>query len=287
LLVQEDVSGAVRFVETEVRRLLEGGCELSEMVMTGGLWRLTGQQLEKAASSAASDPEIRGPHANLAVRLQQRDKGRSFVLGERLQYVLLPGERLQDDAAEDPLTAALGNRQADCELYWRTKLQKPLQEIFTTCLTPNALQALMTGPHTKVRVDAGTATSPEKAGKAGKGAQQTGLAKFYKASVRCLACKRPIPENELIGKEGKEPGLCQSCKAEEGRWATVYLTNLAELNSAAVRHTAALANCLGCHSGGLTGRLVCENGECSMLFARLSAGSRLATVTHNLKRLDW
>jgi len=38
----------------------------------------------------------------------------------------------------------------------------------------------MTGPHTKVRVDAGTATSPEKAGKAGKGAQQTGLAKFYK-----------------------------------------------------------------------------------------------------------
>jgi len=64
------------------------------------------------------------------------------VLGERLQYVLLPGERLQDDAAEDPLTAALGNRQADCELYWRTKLQKPLQEIFTTCLTPNALQVL-------------------------------------------------------------------------------------------------------------------------------------------------
>lgn len=40
--MQEDVAGAVQFVEKEVRRLLEGGCELSEMVMTGGLWRLTG-----------------------------------------------------------------------------------------------------------------------------------------------------------------------------------------------------------------------------------------------------
>ena len=40
--LQEDVAAAVRFVEAEVRRLLEGRCELSEMVMTGGLWRITG-----------------------------------------------------------------------------------------------------------------------------------------------------------------------------------------------------------------------------------------------------
>lgn len=39
----------------------------------------------------------------------------------------------------------------------------------------------MAGPHTKVRVDAGAA-SPDKAGKPGRGAQQTGLAKFYKGA---------------------------------------------------------------------------------------------------------
>ena len=72
--------------------------------------------------------------------MQQRDKGRSFVLGERLQYVLLPGERLQDEAAEDPLTAALEERMADSELYWKNKLQRPLQEVFATCLSPSALQ---------------------------------------------------------------------------------------------------------------------------------------------------
>lgn len=133
-----------------------------------------GQQLEKAAANDGQQAaDVRGPHAALAVklqvcacflahqilslvlhlpvlhpaqkddcfRMQRRDKGRSFVLGERLQYVLLPGERLQDEAAEDPLTAALQNRVADTELYWRAKLQRPLQELFATCLSNAALQA--------------------------------------------------------------------------------------------------------------------------------------------------
>ena len=34
--------------------------------------------------------------------LQKRDPGRVFVLGERLSYILLPGLRTQDEAAEDP-----------------------------------------------------------------------------------------------------------------------------------------------------------------------------------------
>ena len=47
---------------------------------------------------------------------QARDPGRTFVLGERLSYVLLAGARLQDEAAEDPLTAALAHAPPDLEL---------------------------------------------------------------------------------------------------------------------------------------------------------------------------
>jgi hypothetical protein len=68
---------------------------------------------------------------------------------------------------------------------------------------------------------------------------------------------------------------------------SVYLSNLGELNSAAMRHSAAHSTCLACHSGGLTGRLACANGECGVLFARLSASNRLSAVTNNLQRLDW
>ena len=60
------------------------------------------------------------------------------MLGERLSYILLPGMRTQDEAAEDPLTAAKAGCAADYELYWQNKLRKPLTEILTTCLSPAA-----------------------------------------------------------------------------------------------------------------------------------------------------
>ncbi len=72
--------------------------------------------------------------------LQQRDPGRTFVLGERLSYVLLPGTRTQDDAAEDPLAAAKAGCSADYELYWQNKLRKPLAEILATCLPASQVQ---------------------------------------------------------------------------------------------------------------------------------------------------
>ena len=65
------------------------------------------------------------------------------MLGERLSYILLPGLRTQDEAAEDPLTAAKAGCAADYELYWQNKLRKPLTEILTTCLSPAALQVCL------------------------------------------------------------------------------------------------------------------------------------------------
>lgn len=62
------------------------------------------------------------------------------MLGERLSYVLLPGARTQDDAAEDPLAAAKAGCSADYELYWQNKLRKPLAEILATCLSTSQIQ---------------------------------------------------------------------------------------------------------------------------------------------------
>ncbi len=99
--------------------------------MTGGLWRLTGQQVAAAAASlgaqsdaAAAGPaaaaqagtgapaqggggeEVRGPHAALAVKLAQRDPGRPFLLGERIQYVLLSGESETEPGARSQAEVA-------------------------------------------------------------------------------------------------------------------------------------------------------------------------------------
>ena len=125
------------------------------------------------ASAGTNSEDVKGPHAALAVRLQQRDPGRSFVLGERLQYVLLPGFRTQarslarclvscvmrlhrdssktgslvnigyapqEEASEEPKTAAKIGAHANYELYFRNKLCAPLSEIFQTCLSPAQVQ---------------------------------------------------------------------------------------------------------------------------------------------------
>ena len=49
--------------------------------------------------------------------MQQRDPGRSFVLGERIAYVLLPGPATQDEAAEEPLAAAKAGLQVGFTLF--------------------------------------------------------------------------------------------------------------------------------------------------------------------------
>jgi DNA polymerase delta subunit 1 len=49
--MEGDVPAAVAFVEREIARLVTGNVGAWELAMTGGLWRVTGQQLEKAAAA--------------------------------------------------------------------------------------------------------------------------------------------------------------------------------------------------------------------------------------------
>jgi DNA polymerase delta subunit 1 len=48
------VPAAVSFVEGEVTRLLTGHVGAWQLAMTGGLWRVTGQQLERAAAAGGA-----------------------------------------------------------------------------------------------------------------------------------------------------------------------------------------------------------------------------------------
>lgn len=66
ILIQGDVPAAVSFVEGEITRLLTGHVGVWELAMTGGLWRVTGQQLERAAAAAAGE----APHSPRLPALQ-------------------------------------------------------------------------------------------------------------------------------------------------------------------------------------------------------------------------
>ena len=146
-----------------------------------------------------------------------------------------------------------------------------------------------TGPHTMVRLDlttvpANSGSDPNKR----KGARQTGMMNFYKGTIRCLGCKRHIPSGKLPSNAGVEgPGLCEVCSSQEGKWEEVYLECLQHVDRLEHRQAGAQAYCMRCHSGGMTGKVVCENGECPVLYARVESAARLVTVNTFLRRLDW
>lgn len=65
---------------------------------------------------------------------------------------------------------------------------------------------------------------------------------------------------------------------------------LREANQLEGRHCRAHALCARCHSGGVMGPVLCENGECEVLYARLGAQTRLAALLPSIERMlsiDW
>ncbi|KAL6749924.1 DNA polymerase family B-domain-containing protein [Haematococcus lacustris] len=318
----------------QIQRLLSGQVQLWELVMTGGLWRITGSQVAQAALEASGAApagggrgvreEVRGPHATLAVKLAQRDPGTTFLLGQRLPFILLAGERLQDDAAELPLLVAERGLVPDTKLYYTHKLKTPLSEIFDKVVSPAELQHLLAGPHTHVRVEQlaaeGGAAAAGAGGAAGAairgslapagtkglgtkaGAKQSGLTSFFKHTFKCLACKQPLtaptappspapkpsrhhPTPPTPLPPPPSPGLCSSCCQQPGQWQAVEVGLVGEAQRAAQRLSAAVSHCTACHSGGLAGPLACSNAECEVLFERLDAARKVAGAEEARRRL--
>lgn len=51
LIMHQDISAALKFAKSEIYRLLSARVEVWELIMTGGLWRVTGQQIERGAAA--------------------------------------------------------------------------------------------------------------------------------------------------------------------------------------------------------------------------------------------
>lgn len=48
----DNVSTAVEFVKEKIKQLLSGECGIWHLIMTGGLWRVTGSQVSTCATKS-------------------------------------------------------------------------------------------------------------------------------------------------------------------------------------------------------------------------------------------
>jgi hypothetical protein len=122
------------------------------------------------------------------------------------------------------------------------------------------------------------------------------MKQFFTTTARCLGCKAVMPSTPASSSSGSgvqprpagiEPGLCANCRAQEGKRAAVYLQTVQEQVRASASFCAAHSACRRCHSGGLMGGVVCENGECPVLYARFRAEREVRNTDHRLQQLEW
>lgn len=96
--MKQDVPGAVSFAEGQIARLLSGRVEMWELAMTGGLWRVTGQQLAAAAAA--------GEHAKTVVQLSPAPHAPSSQPPPEVCILTTPHCPADDADADDEATGS-------------------------------------------------------------------------------------------------------------------------------------------------------------------------------------
>jgi hypothetical protein len=182
ILVSKDMSAAIARTKECIRRLLSDGYTLFDLMITKALWRGTD----------AGAYGMKLAHIELAEKLRKRYPDREIVLGQRLSYVLVQGEKgvKQYQQSEEPLWVDDHGLGVDTDLYVSNYLQKPIVRLFALAgllgSVEKATKVLFTGDHMRSVKRAALAPS------------EKGLGAFFsvKVSARCAHCKRPIGAQE-------------------------------------------------------------------------------------------
>ncbi|GAQ79724.1 DNA polymerase catalytic subunit [Klebsormidium nitens] len=284
ILVDRDVDGAVEASTAMIRRLVGGKCSMSDLVMTGGLWRVNDEDITRVAAGTpskgpsgqregpATAEEGRGPHVSLAVRLKRRDGDRQFHIGERIPYVLVSGRgKLQDDMAEDPVEAARRGLAPNIGVYLENKLRKPLESIFEYVVSDKVLRELFTGPHTIPPPSMAAAAA------ASGGGKQSLMSTFFKPKPACLGCRRPM--------EAERGPLCASCGAS-GAGQRVVAELAAEQREQEALFAAAASESVRCHSGTPFDPVLDTNADSPAFFIRYEAPRALQQIEQSISRFE-
>jgi DNA polymerase I len=120
ILKEKDIKKASKHVREVIGDLAIGKVPLEKLAVIKGITK-----------SLESYDGVQ-PHVELAKKLAQRDKTKSFV-GERLEYVIVKGNQLLSKRAEDPDFVKEKHLEIDSDYYVHNQLLPPLERIFEAC----------------------------------------------------------------------------------------------------------------------------------------------------------
>lgn len=252
LLIDQSVSGAIEYAEQQISALLQNKIDFSLLIIT------------KSISGDANSYKNKQPHVVLAEKMRKRDPGSAPVVGDRVPYVIVSGEKGKPicDRAEDPLFALENSIPIDTKYYLEQQLSKPLLRLFE-CIIPNP-QSLLSGDHTRTVVKPIPSVN-------------TGILRFAQMTNRCIGCKSPISINHA------DQGLCEYCNSTK---SNIYNEKKIEVDQVKAEFLKLWGQCQTCQ-GSSDLDVICASRDCPIFYKRTKVKKDLQEVEIILNRLEF
>lgn len=250
ILVQRDTAGAVDFCKGIISEICQNKIDLAQLIIT------------KSYSRDAEDYKSPQAHVVLAQKMKQRNPATAPVVGDRIPYVIVKGEK---DAkmftkAEHPLYVLEHDIPIDSQ-YYIEQLISPLCRIFDPIMH-DPKTVFTTGEHTRTLVIPRAKTS------------SGGLGKFLVVRDTCLGCRASLKNGEKT--------VCFDCYPDLGE---IYLTYLAKQREKEMEFQRLWTHCQTC-KGSVMEEIHCAANDCAIFYKRTKVFKELQEAQKNLTKFD-
>ena len=275
ILVDRSVDEAVKYCKGVISDLLQNKIDISLLIISKSLSKKTEEALSDedkkgnksgTGKNKSTTYQAKQAHVELAEKMRKRDPGTAPNIGDRIQYVIIKGEKGSKnyENSEDPIYVLEHDLPIDIDYYLENQLKKPLLRIFNPVLQKAEME-LFAGEHTRIKKSGISAKS------------NASLGSFLIVKKTCLNCKVVI----------KSGVVCKNCKE---KLRSIYIENRLEMNNKERMYADLWSQCQRCQ-GSILQEIICQNRDCPIFYRRYKVKKDLKSMKEIIDRFnekpDW
>jgi len=275
ILVDRSPDDAINYCKGVISDLLQNKIDISLLIISkslskrseeGGSDEEGGDGKKNTGKNKSTIYQAKQAHVELAEKMRKRDPGTAPNIGDRIQYVIIKGEKGSKnyENSEDPIYVLEHDLPIDIDYYLENQLKKPLLRIFTPILD-KAEMVLFSGEHTRIKKSGVNAKSNAK------------FASFLIVKKTCLNCKVVINSGVV----------CKNCK---NKMREIYIENRLEMNNKERMFADLWSQCQRCQ-GSILQDIICQNRDCPIFYRRFKVKKDLKNMKEIMDRFnekpDW